>query len=100
MSTGIGNGVAIPHCTTLKVQDIIFIMAIIPRGMDFDAIDNLPVKIVILLLVPKNKLTQHIKTLANIAKLMSIDDLRNTLLTLKTPESIIKTIKDYENVKK
>lgn len=100
MSTGIGNGVAIPHCTTLRVQDIIFIMAIIPRGMDFDAIDNLPVKIVILLLVPKNKLTQHIKTLANIAKLMSIDDLRNTLLTLKTPESIIKTIKDYENVKK
>jgi mannitol/fructose-specific phosphotransferase system IIA component (Ntr-type) len=100
MSTGIGNGVAIPHCTTLKVQDIIFILAIIPRGMDFDAIDNLPVKIVILLLVPKNKLTQHIKTLANIAKLMSIDDLRNTLLTLKTPESIIKTIKDYENVKK
>jgi mannitol/fructose-specific phosphotransferase system IIA component (Ntr-type) len=100
MSTGIGNGVAIPHCTTLKVQDIIFILAIIPRGMDFDAIDNLPVKIVILLLVPKNKLTQHIKTLANIAKLMSIDELRNTLLTLKTPESIIKTIKDYENVKK
>jgi PTS system fructose-specific IIA component/PTS system nitrogen regulatory IIA component len=100
MSTGIGNGVAIPHCTTLRVQDIIFTLAIIPRGMDFDAIDNLPVKIVILLLVPKNKLTQHIKTLANIAKLMSIDDLRNTLLTLKTPESIIKTIKDYENVKK
>jgi len=100
MSTGIGNGVAIPHCTTLKVQDIIFILAIIPRGMDFDAIDNLPVKIVILLLVPKNKLTQHIKTLANIAKLMSIDDLRNSLLTLKTPESIIKTIKDYENIKK
>ena len=100
MSTGIGNGVAIPHCTTQKVQDIIFIMAIVPRGMDFDAIDNLPVKIVILLLVPKNKLTQHIKTLANIAKLMSNDNLRSTLLTLKTPESIIKTIKDYENMKK
>jgi fructose-specific phosphotransferase system IIA component len=100
MSTGIGNGVAIPHCTTQKVQDIIFVMAIIPRGMDFDAIDNVPVKIVILLLVPKNKLTQHIKTLASIAKLMSNDDLRNTLLTLKTPESIIKTIKDYENIKK
>lgn len=98
MSTGIGNGVAIPHCTTQKVEDIIFVMAIIPRGMDFDAIDNLPVKIVILLLVPKNKLTQHIKTLANIAKLMSNDDLRNALLTLKTPESIIKTIKDYENI--
>src|SRR4030042_2436096 len=67
MSTGIGNGVAIPHCTTAKVQDIIIVISIIPRGLDFDSIDNQPVKIVILLLVPKNKLTQHIKTLANIA---------------------------------
>lgn len=100
MSTGIGNGVAIPHCTTSKVADIVFIMSIISNGIDFDAIDNEPVKIVILLLVPKNKLTQHIKTLANIAKLMHDKDLRNKLLTVKTPEGIIKTIKDFESAKK
>ncbi len=99
MSTGIGNGVAIPHCASVKVQDIVYIMAIVPQGMDFDSIDNQPVKIVILLLVPKSKLTQHIKTLAQIAKLMSNENLRNKLLTLKTPESIIKTIKDFENMK-
>jgi len=99
MSTGIGNGVAIPHCTTVKVQDIVYIMAIVPQGMDFDSIDNQPVKIVILLLVPKSKLTQHIKTLAQIAKLMSNESLRNKLLTLKTPESVIKTIKDFESMK-
>lgn len=100
MSTGIGNGVAIPHCTTQKVQDIIFIMSIVSKGMDFDSIDNLPVKIVILLLVPKNKLTQHIKTLANIAKLMSNENLRNTLMTMKTPEAIIKAMKEFEELKK
>ena len=100
MSTGIGNGVAIPHCTTTKVQDIVFILSIVPQGVDFDSIDNQPVKIVILLLVPKNKLTQHIKTLANIAKLMSNENLRNKLLTLKTSESVIKTIKDFESIKK
>lgn len=99
MSTGIGNGVAIPHCTTLKVQDIVYVMAIVPQGMDFDSIDNQPVKIVILLLVPKSKLTQHIKTLAQIAKLMSNENLRAKLLTSKTPESIIKNIKDFENIK-
>jgi fructose-specific phosphotransferase system IIA component len=99
MSTGIGNGVAIPHCTTVKVQDIVYIMAIVPQGLDFDSIDNQPVKIVILLLVPKSKLTQHIKTLAQIAKLMSNENLRNKLLTLKTPESVIKTIKDFETMK-
>lgn len=96
MSTGIGNGVAIPHCTSLKIKEIICLLSINQKGIDFDSIDNLPVKIVIMLLVPKNKLSQHIKTLANIAKVMSNDKLREKLLQLKTPESIIKEIKDYE----
>lgn len=96
MSTGIGNGVAIPHCTSQKIKDIICLMSINQKGIDFDAIDNQPVKIVIMLLVPKNKLSQHIKTLANIAKVMSNDKLREILLQLKTPESVIKEIKDYE----
>lgn len=96
MSTGIGNSVAIPHCTTAKVNDIVAVMAISQKGIDFDAIDNNPVKIVILLLVPKTKLTQHIKTLANIAKIMSDETLRNDILDLKTTDAIIKAIKNYK----
>lgn len=96
MSTGIGKGVAIPHCTTDKVNDIIIIMATCRNGIDFDSVDNLPVRIAILLLVPKNKLTQHIKTLANIAKLMNNDELREKLFNLKTPELIIKAIQGFE----
>lgn len=95
MSTGIGNGVAIPHCSTSKVSNIITVMALTPKGLNFDAIDNEPVKIVILLIVPKDKLTQHIKTLANIAKMMSDSELREKLLELKTSDSIIKTLKNY-----
>ena len=96
MSTGIGNGVAIPHCTTDKINDIIIIFALNQKGIDFDSIDNQPVKITILLIVPKNKFSQHIKTLANIAKMMSDDDIREKLLSLKTTESIIKTLKNYK----
>jgi fructose-specific phosphotransferase system IIA component len=99
MSTGIGNGVAIPHCTSSKIEDIVFIMSLYGAGLDFDSIDGEPVRIIILLIVPKNKLTQHIKTLASIAKLMSNQTLRERLLTLKTPEAVIKTLKDFENVK-
>lgn len=95
MSTGIGNGVAIPHCSTAKVNNIIAVMALTPRGLNFDSIDNEPVKIVILLIVPKDKLTQHIKTLANIAKMMSDRELREKLLEQKTADSIIKTLKSY-----
>ncbi|PKL38864.1 MAG: PTS sugar transporter subunit IIA [Spirochaetae bacterium HGW-Spirochaetae-1] len=96
MSTGIGNGVAIPHCTTARVSDIIIILAISQKGIDFDSIDNNPVRIVILLLVPKNKLSQHIKSLANIAKVMGDEELREKIASLKTAESILKTIKNFK----
>ncbi len=96
MSTGIGKGVAIPHCTTARIEEIIIILALCENGIDFDAVDNQPVRITILLLVPKNKLTQHIKTLANIAKMMNNDDLRQKILTLKTPDSVLKTIRKFE----
>ena len=95
MSTGIGNGVAIPHCSTSKVNSIITVMALTPKGLNFESIDNEPVKIIILLIVPKDKLTQHIKTLANIAKMMSDPVLREKLLELKTPDSIFKALKTY-----
>ena len=68
--------------------------------MDFVSIDDQLATIIILLLVPKNKLTQHIKTLANVAKLMSNEDLRKELLKTKNPEGIMKTLKDFESARK
>ncbi len=100
MSTGIGKGVAIPHCTSARVEDIIIVLALCENGIDFDAIDSQPVKIAILLLVPKNKLTQHIKTLANIARIMNNDIIREELLAQKTADTVLRTIKKYETVKK
>ncbi len=96
MSTGIGNGVAIPHCTSSRIEDVILLLTVSTNGIDFDAIDNHPVQIIILLLVPKNKLTQHIKTLANIAKIMSNKSLREELLEAKTADNVLKSIKKYE----
>jgi fructose PTS system EIIA component len=95
MSTGIGNGVAIPHCTTTTISETLILMAISKNDIDFDSIDNNPVRIIILLIVPKNKLSQHIKILANIAKIMSDSNLREKLLSIKTPEALIKALKSY-----
>lgn len=99
MSTGIGNGVAIPHCTTTKLQNMTVLMALSQKGIDFDAIDNNPVRIVICLLVPKSKLSQHIKTLASIAKMMGDHQIRDKLLSLKSADSIMKTIQNYRITK-
>lgn len=96
MSTGIGKGVAIPHCSCPYVDDVVMIMALSKKGVNFDSIDNMPVHIVILLIVPKDKISQHIKTLANIAKLMSDDTLRDALSNAKDAQDIIKILKEYE----
>lgn len=96
MSTGIGKGVAIPHCSCPYVDDVVMIMALSKKGINFDSIDNMPVHIAILLIVPKDKISQHIKTLANIAKLMSDDTLREALSNAKDAQDIIKILKEYE----
>lgn len=96
MSTGIGKGVAIPHCSCPYVDDVVMIMALSKKGINFDSIDNMPVHIVILLIVPKDKISQHIKTLANIAKLMSDDTLREAISNAKDAQDIIKILKEYE----
>ncbi|MDY6970429.1 MAG: PTS sugar transporter subunit IIA [Spirochaetota bacterium] len=96
MTTGIGKGIAIPHCATSKIDDAIIVLALCHQGIDFNSIDNQPVNIAILLLIPNNKLKQHIKTLANIARVISDKRLRETLLNLKNQESIFKAICEYE----
>lgn len=96
MSTGIGKGVAIPHCSCPYVDDVVMIMALSKKGINFDSIDNMPVHIVIFLIVPKDKISQHIKTLANIAKLMSDDTLRDALSNANDAQDIIKILKEYE----
>ncbi len=98
MSTGIGKGVAIPHCTTGAVEDIVLVIALCEKGIDFESIDNQPVRIAIFLLVPKKKLKQHIKTLANIAKIMRDDELKETIITIKSVDAFVKTIKNHEKV--
>lgn len=99
MSTGIGKGVAIPHCSINTIDDVVIMLATHEKGINFDAIDSLPVRIVIVLLVPKNKLTQHIKTLANIAKIMSEDAFKEGLLSFMDPEDAYAYIRDFESGK-
>ena len=80
MSTGIGSGVAIPHCSISVVENLKSVMAISPQGIAFDSIDSNPVHIFILLIVPKSKFQEHIKTLAMIAKTLNQPDEREKII--------------------
>ena len=96
MTTGIGNGIAIPHCITDAVNETVYVLGLSRKGINFDSIDNLPVKVSILIVVPRSKRSQHIKTLANIAKIMNNEELRDNLLAMKKPEEIIEEIAKHE----
>lgn len=80
MSTGIGSGVAIPHCSITLVNELKVVMGISKKGIEFESIDKLPVHIFILLVVPKDKFQDHIKTLALIAKTLNLREEREKFI--------------------
>jgi mannitol/fructose-specific phosphotransferase system IIA component (Ntr-type) len=64
-------------------------LAILREGMDFQAIDDVPVRIIVLLLLPKNKFEKHIKTLASVARLFNNEQFRLRILQAKDNEEIL-----------
>ncbi len=81
-STGIGNGIAIPHGKLPKLDKLFGLFARLDRPIDFDALDGLPVDLVFLLLAPEAAGADHLKALARIARL-----LRDRDVALKLRES-------------
>lgn len=78
-STGLGNGLAIPHCRVAMCSEIIGALITLEEPIAFDAIDNKPVDILFTLIVPEQKSDEHVKTLASLAELFSDEDLCFTL---------------------
>lgn len=79
MSTGIGFGIGIPHASTDLIDEVTGAFGRSTSGINFDALDNQPVKLVMLFLVPQGKFQKHLHTLANIAKLLHRPEFRQSL---------------------
>lgn len=79
MSTGIGFGIGIPHASTDLITEVVGALGRSKGGIDFDALDNQPVNLVMLFLVPQGQFQKHLHTLANIAKLLHIKEFRQEL---------------------
>jgi mannitol/fructose-specific phosphotransferase system IIA component (Ntr-type) len=95
MSTGIGFGIGIPHASTDLITDVVGALGRSKRGIDFDALDNQPVKIVMLFLVPQGQFQKHLHTLANIAKMLHKADFRSALEQAPDAAAMLKAIKDF-----
>jgi fructose-specific phosphotransferase system IIA component len=94
MSTGIGFGIGIPHASTDLIYEVVGAFGRSGKGVNFDALDNQPVHLVMLFLVPQGQFQKHLHTLANIAKLLHNKDFRAALLAAKDAEAMMSIIKN------
>lgn len=89
MSTGIGFGIAIPHCSSDRIDNVVAAFGRSTAGIEFDALDNAPVKFVVLFIVPKNQFQTHLRTLASIAKFLNDRGTRDRLAAAKSTGEIL-----------
>jgi len=97
MTTGVGNGLAIPHCKHNSCPTFSVALGLHPKGIDFESIDKKKAKIIFLLVGPENNPGMHIKLLSRISRLMSNDELRGQMLASKNADSIIDLIREEED---
>jgi len=99
MSTGIGFGIGIPHASTDLISEVIGALGRSKTGVDFDALDNQPVTLVMLFLVPQGQFQKHLHTLAEIAKLLHRKEFRAALEEAPDAETMLKIIKTHSAAK-
>jgi len=99
MSTGIGFGIGIPHASTDLIQEVVGALGRSKTGVNFDALDNQPVKLVMLFLVPQGQFQKHLHTLANIAKLLHKADFRKALEDAPDAEAMLAIIRESADKK-
>jgi PTS system nitrogen regulatory IIA component len=97
-STGIGNGVALPHARTQNVNQIVLAIARLKKGVDFGAEDKQKVRIIFLLGTPVNSVGEYLKVLARISKLLRQKSVRKGLLNASKIEEVFKLFEFTEEV--
>ncbi|MDX1438658.1 MAG: PTS sugar transporter subunit IIA, partial [Rubricoccaceae bacterium] len=94
MSTGVGNGLALPHTRTSAVLDTLIAFAITEAPIDFDAIDGKPVRLIFLLVGPENERGSHVRLLGRISRLMAIATFREQVSKAESAEEVIQLFEE------
>jgi fructose-specific phosphotransferase system IIA component len=93
MSTGIGFGIGIPHASTDLITEVVGALGRSTKGVNFDALDNQPVNLVMLFLVPQGQFQKHLHTLANIAKLLHKAEFRQALEQAPDADAMLQIVR-------
>ncbi len=95
-STGIGDGVAIPHSALEHAEAQAGALLLFPKGIDFDAIDGQPVHIVFGVVGPKRATGEHLRTLARISRLLRDEGTRKLLANTESPQTAFALIEAHD----
>lgn len=88
-STGVGRGIAIPHCRSLALTRLRLAFGIHKTGLEYDAVDHKPVSILFLIVAPPTEVSnQYLPVLGKIAQFAQMPDVPDRLRTLSTPEEL------------
>lgn len=96
MSTGVGKGLGLPHAKTSAATETVAAFATTAEPVDFGAIDDTPVRLLLLLVGPEEHKSQHVKILGRISRLVSREPLRERLVEAETPQTVIDTLRAGE----
>jgi len=95
-STGIGEGIGIPHGKLKDLDSLILGFGLSRKGVDFEAMDGQPAHIFFLLVTPENSTGLHLKLLARISRILKNDYFKQKLLTANDSDEIYAIIKEEE----
>jgi len=95
-STGIGNGIGIPHGKLKNLQSLILGFGLSRKGINFDAMDGKPTHIFFLLLTPDNSTDLHLKLLARISKILREESFKDKIFNAANKEEVLKVISEVD----
>lgn len=98
-TTGIGEGIAIPHAKTDAVKAPGLAAMVIPKGVDYDSMDGLPVDLVFLIAAPNTEDNVHLEVLSRLSMMLMDESFKGNLLKARTPEEFLEVIDATENEK-
>jgi nitrogen PTS system EIIA component len=94
-STGLGEGIAIPHGRIKGLEEAVAAVFRLSEPVSFDAPDGIPVSVLIFLLVPEHATQQHLEILSEVAEMLSDSSLRAGLLESPTPELLFQSLSSW-----
>jgi mannitol/fructose-specific phosphotransferase system IIA component (Ntr-type) len=95
-TTAVGNGIAIPHCFTDEISDLVIIVARAPGGLEFDSFDGKPIRVVFLLMGNRQEHSLHLKALARIARLVKSTEFIDKIVSAGSVQDMVRAFDEEE----